>query len=343
MGKANEALYKSETQRRLELAGVEKTNADQNRSLEDSLRRMREEDDKRSAETNTRLQTSLATAGMTGVQKITTTAAGDLRGAAQSRDAQLKEIGPIDKSQGIAEFVKKTEEAAKISYEYKGKERQIGAQMVEQLEQERQRSADSHASTLTAGIFFAAATRNSGEQFGRGLGWSIGETMLTNFGKNLIFPKRRSLRKDPGQRSSQQFPGKDRSRAPAWLHYIRGMDPIKQAQEMNTRRRRPWNTAATRDLTQAYQSATSGTPAAGDTNSGFGVGVPGYSNFGSGTHGLTGPGSIVSAVKNVFTGTRKYTGPGVSSGAVEPVSQQQPQTDAGDLSPRVRRPCTRCH
>lgn len=285
-------------------------------SLQDNLRRMDEESAKRQSETATRLQATVATLGLTGPQRITTTGAIELQGAARSRDLQLEALGPaVDKlkplSDYMAEDFKKMAESARIVAEFKDKEREIAARTVEQIAQERQRAADSHASTFSAGIF--AAATHTGEQFGRGLARSIGEMMLTNFSKNYIFQKDGPFDKIQGSVSSSSFLGK-----------------ITQGTGL-FREESPLSAPALKfdSATDKFSDAVNRMPGAApnSTTSGFGVGVPGISNFGSGT-----PGSIVSAIKNVFTGTRKYAGPGISGGEIQPIASPNPPMYFGGMS-----------
>jgi hypothetical protein len=161
-------------------------------SLQATVRNIQEEGAKRASETQTRLQVSLGTSGMSGAQKITTSGAIELQGAARSRDEQLTALGPaVDKLKMLADLTaddfKKIEASAKIVAEFKDKERDIAARTVEQLETERERQADSRSSTLASGII--AAATHSGVAFGRGLGRQIGQQMIENFSKNFIFQK----------------------------------------------------------------------------------------------------------------------------------------------------------
>jgi hypothetical protein len=255
-------------------------NAKDANSMQAAVRSIEQESAKHQAETQTRLQASLATSGMTGVRKITTEGALDIQGAARSRDEQIAALGPaVDKLKPLMEYTadefKRMEASAKIVSEYKEKEGQIAARTLIQLDQERQRSAEQHASTFAAGIM--AAATHSGEQFGRGLGRSIGEKMLENFGKNFIFQKGGPFEKLQGTIDPASFLGK--------ITHETGL--FREESPLNAPALKfDFATERFSDAVDRYSGAKSSPTS---TTGQFGAGVPGYSNFGSGTNAKYGP------------------------------------------------------
>jgi hypothetical protein len=265
-------------------------------SMQAAVRSIQEESARHQVETQTQLQASLATSGMTGTQKITTEGALDIQGAARSRDAQIAALGPaIDKLKPLIQYTadefKQLEASAKIVAEYKEKEGQIAARTLIQLDQVRQRQADSRSSTFAAGIM--AAATHSGEQFGRGLGRSIGQTMLENFGKNFIFQEKGPFEKLQGTVDPSSFLGK-----------------IGLGKTGLFREESPLNApalkfdSATGRFNDAVDRYSGAKPAPASTTGQFGAGVPGYSNFGSSTSGkygaISGAASIFKSIEGFF-------------------------------------------
>ncbi len=285
-------------------------NAKDANSMQAAIRTIQEESAKHQAETNTRLQASLATSGMTGAQKITTEGAFDIQGAARSRDEQIAALGPaVDKLKPLVEYTadefKRMEASAKIVADFKKQEGEIAARTLIQLDQERQRTAEQHASTFAAGIM--AAATHSGEAFGRGLGRSIGEKMLENFGKNFIFQKNGPFDKMQGTVDPNSFLGK--------ITHETGL--FREESPLNAPALK--FDSATERFSAAVDRHNGATPAPASTTGQFGAGVPGYSNFGSGTNGKYGAaGGAASIFKSIESFLHRKPIPPAVQGGVAP-------------------------